>query len=265
MRDCPGCAEHQREGRSKDALIALLEHELRAPLAMAITAAEMLEAEPQESRQILEMLRSSLARENDIIEDLPQFSKMVPGDLRLKRTEVRLEGMIRALAENYRPVWDERKINLEMVFEDCPATLWGDPVLLQTAFKHLLLNAVRFSADGGGVRIEAKSGADCLEVIFSDTGIGIAPEEQSRISDRFYKISENMTRRAGGLGLGLAIVRRIIEAHGGSITVGSRKGGGSRFQVSMPSANHMPADPLRKIIPIHRPAESSPFRSIFAG
>jgi signal transduction histidine kinase len=112
--------------------------------------------------------------------------------------------------------------------------------LLRTAFKHLLLNAVRFNTNGGRVWIEATNAPGRLEIRFSDTGIGIAPEARARVFDRFYQVAEHMTRKVGGLGLGLAIVRRIIEAHGGHATVEPREGGGSVFLVSLPETKAPP-------------------------
>ena len=229
-------SELQKVERSKDAFVSILSHELRTPLAIAISAAEMIEeiSDPKGAQKILEMLRSGLARESELIEDLLLFSSLASADLQVQSREVRPEDLIRALIESYRSIWEEKQLSLDVVFDEAAAPIWGDPALLQAAFKHLLLNAIRFNMKGGGVRIEARNRLEWLDVLFSDTGIGIAPEQQARIFDRFYQVAEHMTRQVGGLGLGLAIVRRIIEAHGGFITVASRAGGGSEFRVSLP-------------------------------
>jgi signal transduction histidine kinase len=233
-------AELQKTERSKDAFIAILSHELRTPLTIAIAAAELLEdvSDPSRTREVVERLRSSLARENEVIGDLLLFSRLSAGDPHVEFLEVPLAQMLRSLVDNYRSLWEEKRLSMELVFDEAPALLRGDPALLQTAFKHLLLNAIRFNTKGGRVRIETRNRPDALEVIFSDTGEGIAPEQKDRIFDRFYQVAEHMTRRLGGLGLGLSIVRRIIEAHGGRIDVASPKGGGSEFRVSLPREKH---------------------------
>jgi signal transduction histidine kinase len=229
-------AELQKAERAKDAFISVLNHELRTPLTIAVAAAELLEKglDKDSSGQILEMLRSSLARENEVIEDLLLFSKLSAGDLPLQSSEVRVEEMIRTLAENYRSVREEKGARLEIRI-DPALSVRGDAALLRTAFKHLLLNAIRFNTKGGLVRIEASRTPLSLELLFADEGIGIAPDQRSRVFDSFYQIAEHMTRKVGGLGLGLAIVRRIVEAHGGRVAVSGREGGGTEFRVSLPS------------------------------
>lgn len=228
-------AELQKTERAKDAFISVLNHELRTPLSIALAAAELLEKglDKKHARQVLEMLRSSLARENDVVEDLLLFSKLTAGSLPLHLSEVRMGELIRALAANYRSVSEEKEVRLEIRI-DPAIRVRGDYSLLQTAFKHLLLNAVRFNTKGGLVRIEAVRTSRSLELLFADSGIGIAPELRAQVFDRFYQVAEHLTRKVGGLGLGLAIVRRIVEAHGGSVAVCGREGGGTEFRVSLP-------------------------------
>lgn len=231
-------AELQKVERSKDAFISVLNHELRTPLAIAISATELLAQvkDPGQAEKVLEMLRSSLARENEVVEDLLSFSDIASGTVRTRSREVRVDPLIRALVEDFRSEWEAKELSVEVLFEDGAPPVRGDRAQLQTAFKHLLLNAIRFNMKGGRVRIEGKGVPGRLEVKFSDTGIGIAPELHARIFDRFYQVAEHMTRSVGGLGLGLAIVRRIVESHGGSVTVAARQGGGTEFLVSLPTA-----------------------------
>lgn len=230
-------AELQKVERSKDAFISVLNHELRTPLAIAISATELLARvkDPAQTEKVLEMLRASLARENEVVEDLLSFSRMASGEVRLRSREVRVDALILALVDDFRSVWKGRDLSVEVFFEDGAPPVQGDRAQLQTAFKHLLLNAIRFNMRGGRVRIEGKGVPGRLEVKISDTGMGIAPELQASIFDRFYQVAEHLTRNVGGLGLGLAIVRRIVESHGGTVTVAARKGGGSEFLVSLPA------------------------------
>jgi signal transduction histidine kinase len=231
-------AELQKVERSKDAFISVMSHELQTPLTIAISATEMLEGSPnpQRTHEIVQMLRSGLAREKEVIEDVLLYSTFSSGNLKPRYAEFRLDESLRALVENYRSMWEEKKLSVDLLLNETAAPIRGDSELLQTAFKHLLLNAIRFNTRSGRVRIETKREAGRLEVVFSDTGIGIPAQEQNRIFDRFYQVAEHMTRRVGGLGLGLAIVRRIVEAHGGCVSVSSREGGGSEFRVSLPAA-----------------------------
>lgn len=239
-------AELQKVERAKNSFISILNHELRTPLTIAISAAQMLErvSDPEQTHKIMDMLRSSLTRENEVIEELMLYSRVAPGDLVVERREIHLEEALRALVENYRSVWEPKQLSVEIVAGDAGEPFWGDSALLQDAFKHLLLNAVHFNTKGGRVCIEVRHRSGRLEVLFSDTGIGIAPELQAQIFDRFYQVAEHMTRSIGGLGLGLAIVRRIVEAHGGFITVSGRPGGGSEFMVSLPRG----VPPLPKLL-----------------
>lgn len=230
-------AELQKVERSKDAFISVLDHELRTPLAIAISATEILAQtkDPKEAGKVLEMLRSSLARENEVVSDILLFSGLTSGELRAHSDEVRMDGLIGELVEDYRSVWEKREVRVEVAFEGGHPLIQGDRELIKTAFKHLLLNAIQFNMKGGSVRIVGKSVPGRLEVLVSDTGVGVMPELQARIFDRFYQVAEHMTRRVGGLGLGLAIVRRIVESHGGSVSVAAREEGGTEFLVSIPT------------------------------
>lgn len=228
--------ELQKVERSKDAFISVLNHELRTPLAIAISATELLAQtkDPKEAGRVLEMLRSSLARENEVVEDLLLFSNLVSEEVRAHGDEVRVDVLIGVLVEDYRSVSGKKAVSVEVTFEEGIPPVQGDRELLKTAFKHLLLNAIRFNMKGGRVSIVGKRVSERLEVLVSDTGIGIAPELQAQIFDRFYQVAEHMTRKVGGLGLGLAIVRRIVESHGGSVSVAAREGGGTEFLVTLP-------------------------------
>jgi signal transduction histidine kinase len=230
--------ELQKTEHAKDAFIARLNHELRTPLTVAIASAEMLAdmTDPLEIRRVVTMLRSSLTRENEVIEELLLFSRLSSGALVIQSSEFAVEDMLRSLVEDFRSVWEEKRLSVEVACGGPRCIFRGDPALLRTAFRQLLLNAIRFNTKGGSVRIEARCGPGNLEVLFADTGIGVAPEARARVFDRFYQVAEHMTRKVGGLGLGLATVRRIVEAHGGVIRIEDREGGGSAFRISLPRA-----------------------------
>ncbi|NNN07386.1 MAG: hybrid sensor histidine kinase/response regulator [Elusimicrobia bacterium] len=229
-------AELQKVERAKNTFISILNHELRTPLAIAISAVELLDdaCDPARAREVVKMAKAGLAREKEVIEDLLMFSGLTSGELQVQSLPVHPEELIGSLVENYRSVWEAKQLRMHVVFEKAPPPVQGDRALLQTAFKHLILNAIHFNMKGGEIHIEGKTGEGVCELLFADTGIGIAPDQQALIFDRFYQVAEHMTRKVGGLGLGLAIVRRIVEAHGGLVTVRARRGGGSEFLVRLP-------------------------------
>jgi hypothetical protein len=229
--------ELQKVERLKNAFISTLGHELRTPLTIAISAAELLRdgcADPRRTKEIADVLRSSLAREKEVVEDLLLFSHLASGGTKAKSAEIDLREMIRALVENYKSIWEEKQLVVEMSFPDTLRPFHGDAALLKTAFKHLLLNAIQFNKKEGRVQLRIDDQPGNLHVLFTDTGIGIAQDQQALIFDRFYQVAEHMTRLVGGLGLGLAIVRRAVEAHGGSISISSQKEVGSTFKVTLP-------------------------------
>ena len=231
-------AELQKADDMKNAFTSILSHELRTPLTSAISAAEMIgtgSSNPGLEEKVLGILRSSLAREKEAVEELLLFASLASGNVKARSVAVDLEEVIRALVENYRSIWEEKELSVTVSFAGAGKAFRGDPALLQNAFKHLLLNAINFNRRGGRVEISAEDRADGLHILFADTGIGIPPEKQGSIFDRFYQVADHMTREVGGLGLGLAIVRKALEAQGGFISVDSRPEVGSVFRATFPS------------------------------
>ena len=227
--------------RAKTAFLSILNHELRTPLTIAMAAAQVLETapDPRQTEKAASLLRSSLAREKEVVEDLLLFSSLASGEMEIQKTEVPLEEMISSLAGNYKSLWEGKQLSLEILPGQTVTPFWGDQRLLQAAFKHLLLNAIRFNKKGGRVQIRGEVRSERVDVLFTDTGIGIAPNQQERIFDRFYQVAEHLTRQVGGLGLGLAIARRVAEVHGGTLSVASREGEGSVFTMSLPKGDYL--------------------------
>lgn len=230
--------ELQKAERNKDAFMSVVGHELKTPLSIAGGAVELLEDESLSPRSqgFLGKIRSSLEREKSVVENLLSFAALRSGGVELQKSWIDLGGILHELAENYRPVWEKKNLSVTVSVPDAIKPFWGDAELLKTAFKQLLLNAIQFNRRDGSVQIIVDDAPGQVRLSFVDTGIGIPPEEFSRAFDSFYQVADYMTRTVGGLGLGLAIVRRAVEAHGGSVGVSSEPEAGSDFQVTLPKS-----------------------------
>jgi signal transduction histidine kinase len=231
-------AELKKLERLKAAFLGRLQHELRTPLTRLIVATEMIDAGSSNANagaKLKDILLSGTSQMRAVVEQLLLFSDVESPEFKLEKTAVDMEATIRALVEDYRAVWAEKELKVEILLASPMGHIWGDADLLKTAFKHLLLNAVHFSNKGGTIRIQGAQDAKETSITFNDTGIGIPESQAEKVFDSFYQVAEHMTRTVGGLGLGLAIVRRIVEAHGGAVSVKSRKGAGSTFTVRLPN------------------------------
>lgn len=224
--------ELQKVERLREAILSRLNHELRSPLfvgLMALENAKIVSGDQNQRRS----LQSGLRRLQAAIEDLLLFAKLSSADKPAMECILRPRGLLEEIVENFRPLWEDKKIKLDIQWPET-RPLWGDPEQIATAFKHLFLNAVNFNAAGGRILIRAADAGEHVAVSFSDSGIGIPKDKLPQIFDSFYQAAEYMTRKVGGLGLGLAIVRKIVEAHGGSIGVESEEGRGSVFTMRLP-------------------------------
>ena len=230
-------SELQKVERAKDAFLARINHELKTPLTAALWALECIaprEGDDEQNR-LHEMAHMRLKKMQQMVDNLILFSKTYAAGFKCEQLETDLKGLLEKVAENYRPQLDEKQIGVEWKLDENAGALWADDRLLETAFKHLFLNAVQFNKPGGKIRVETRLLPEGeVEILFFNTGIRIPPELQSRIFDSFYQAAEYLTREVGGLGLGLAIVRRIIEAHGGRIVAESASEAGSEFRVFLP-------------------------------
>jgi signal transduction histidine kinase len=231
-------AELKDLGRLKAAFLGRLQHELRTPLTRLIVATELIDAGSSKDNagaKLKDILISGTSQMREVVEQLLLFSDVESPEFKLGKTAVDLEATIRALVEDYRAIWEEKELKVEILLASPMGHIWGDADLLHTAFKHLFLNAVHFSHKGAVIRIQGAQDAKETSVTFTDTGIGIPEIQAEKVFDSFYQVAEIMTRKVGGLGLGLAIVRRIVEAHGGTVSVSSREGIGSTFTVRLPN------------------------------
>ncbi|MDE2290531.1 MAG: response regulator, partial [Elusimicrobia bacterium] len=226
-------SELQKLERLKDGFLARLSHELRTPVTHALLAADVLETRLGDApaREAWLKLRSAVEALGAVVDELLDFTRASePG----AASPVPLWDLVEGAASALRPMWEARRLRVTLAKEGEPAAVPGDPALLALAVRHLLGNAIRFNKEGGEVKVTGRFGPEEVQLAFADTGLGVPAEALPRLFDGFYQAAEHLTRSAGGLGLGLATVRRVAEAHGGRVSVESEFGRGSVFTLTLP-------------------------------
>lgn len=237
-------AELQKVEKLKESFLSRLSHELRTPFISVFFALDEIESDPSNRTlaPVMKSLRAHVTEVWNVVENMLFFADLRQENGNSYQLPIEPKILIKELIQKFKPEWEKREVSVEFSADEGVESIEGDAQLLSTAFKHLLLNAVYFNKKGGTVKVHMKIHGEKLVVTFADTGIGIPEDKLPKIFDSFYQVAEYMTREVGGLGLGLAIVRRIVEAHGGSVTVSSRLGEGSQFTVTLPtgqrSENH---------------------------
>jgi PAS domain S-box-containing protein len=232
-------SEAERASRMKDDFLATLSHELRTPLNAILGWAAILRGSPdaEDVAQGVEVIERNARAQTQIIADLLEMSRIISGKVRLEIQNVDLAGTISAAIDTIRPAANVKAIRIETTYESLGRPMLGDASRLQQVFWNLLSNAVKFTPRGGVIRVALRSVQSHVEVSIVDTGEGIAPDFLPFVFDRFRQADGSTTRRHGGLGLGLAIVRQLVELHGGSVQASSPgPGKGSHFTVSLPIA-----------------------------
>ncbi|HEY5873407.1 MAG TPA: HAMP domain-containing sensor histidine kinase, partial [Gaiellaceae bacterium] len=220
--------------RRKDDFLAMLGHELRNPLAPIVTAVELLKYNPSADRErdVIERHAHHLVR---IVDDLLDISRVTRGHVELRREYVSLASTLQRATEIASPLIARNRHELN-VGDAQDAMLQGDPIRLAQIFGNLLTNAAKFTPPEGRIDVLVDRTADRVRVTVRDTGCGIAPDQVERIFEPFVQADRARDELRGGLGLGLAIVRNLVERHGGQITVHSEgRGRGAAFTVDLPT------------------------------
>ena len=225
---------------AKDQFLALLSHELRNPLSPVIAMVGELEASTPDSpqtRQALEVIRRNVELEARLIDDLLDVTRIAKGKLQLSFETVSVHETVQRACEICRDEIQQKKLRVDLRLQASRPHVEGDPARLQQVFWNLIKNSVKFTPDGGSITIETLNPTpDELEVRITDTGIGIEPEKIGKIFNAFEQGQSSITRRYGGLGLGLAISKAMVDAHGGKIRAESPgKDQGAIFRVTMKS------------------------------
>jgi PAS domain S-box-containing protein len=223
----------------KDEFLATLAHELRNPLAPIAMGLELMKVSPDDP-QTTEEVRSMMERQTQhmvrLIDDLLDVSRITRGKLELRRCEVALEEVVRNALDAVRPTMDESQHRLEVRLQPEPIRLFADPSRLTQVLSNLLNNAAKFTPPGGRIELAARAIDGAVEIIVADNGRGIPSDQLTVIFDMFTQISDAMESCHQGLGIGLTLVKRLVELHGGTVDAESPGlGHGSRFCVRLPT------------------------------
>jgi PAS domain S-box-containing protein len=230
--------EAQDANRAKDEFLATLSHELRTPLNAIAGWTYLLRQgalSPEQAEQALQVIERNTRMQAGLVDDLLDLSRIVTGKLRLEMRPLELGPVVNAALDVVRPAAEARQIRLETAVGRDVGVVLGDPSRLQQAVWNLLSNAVKFTPREGLVEVEVSRTGWLARVTVTDNGKGISPELLPHLFERFRQGDSTHARRHGGLGLGLAIVRHIVELHGGTVWAESAGDGhGSTFVIELP-------------------------------
>jgi PAS domain S-box-containing protein len=233
--------EAERASRMKDDFLATLSHELRTPLNAILGWSQILGTggppEPQDLEEGLAVIERNARAQTQIIEDLLDMSRIISGKVRLDVGPLDVAAVVRASLDTVRHAAEAKTIRLQPALHPTNGEVIGDANRLQQVFWNLLSNAIKFTPAGGHVQVSLRREGGHVEVSVADTGPGISAEFLPYVFDRFRQADASTTRRHGGLGLGLSIVKHLVELHGGSVRAASAGAGrGATFTVSLPSS-----------------------------
>jgi PAS domain S-box-containing protein len=242
--------------RLKDEFLATLSHELRTPLNAILGYARMMRSgmlPPEKFPRAVETIERNAASLTVIVEDVLDVSRIISGKLRLNVQQIDVQALVRASVEAVLPDAEAKEITIDSALNQDTGSISGDPERLQQVVWNLLSNAVKFTERGGEVHVVLERVGPNVQLTVRDTGVGIAPEFLPHIFERFRQGDAGLTRQRGGLGLGLAIARQLVEMHGGTIVGASDgQGTGSAFPVTLPRTMRRAA-PAGRDDPASRP------------
>ena len=225
---------HQWEAMRQE-FISNVSHEIQSPLTSIRGFAQVLEDDQltaEERHHYLGIIEDESRRLSRITEDLLKLSSLESAHLKLEPKPYRLDQQLRKLILACEPQWKDKDLHMEISLEELEVT--ADEDLLSQVWINLLHNAIKFTPQAGSIKVTLSRRGDWVAFQISDTGIGISEEDQARIFERFYKADPSRTRTREGSGLGLSIVKKIVDLHKGTIEVESRLGEGTTFVVALP-------------------------------
>ncbi|HXT64627.1 MAG TPA: response regulator [Pyrinomonadaceae bacterium] len=239
VREQSAREEAEAANRNKDEFLATLSHELRTPLTAILGWSHLMRSKKlneEEVARALQTIERNARSQSQLIDDLLDVSRIITGKLSIDRGRVNLAKVIDAALDATRPLAEAKQIQFINSTTEKESFVLGDPTRLQQIFWNLFSNAVKFTPQGGQVNIAAQTAHSRISVSVADTGVGIKPEFLPFIFDRFRQADGSTTREHGGLGLGLAIVRHLVELHGGTVQVESDGiDCGTTFTVTIPA------------------------------
>lgn len=221
----------------KNTFISIISHELKTPVALIKGYAGTLRREDTQwdaptVRESATIIEEEADRLTLLIDNLLDASRLQAGELKLNRSDVAIDALARRLIELFRTQTARHQLTAD--FPPAFPSVPGDPARIEQLVSNLIGNAIKYSPDGGEIRVSGRVLPDAVEITVSDEGLGIPVEEQSRVFERFYRVDDALSRRTQGTGLGLFIAKAIVEAHGGRIGVRSTPGRGTAFSFTLP-------------------------------
>ncbi|HKX30820.1 MAG TPA: HAMP domain-containing sensor histidine kinase [Blastocatellia bacterium] len=230
--------EAEAANRAKDEFLATVSHELRAPLNAILGWTRLLrtgQMEESQEEHALEVVERNARSQNQLLNDLLDVSSIIAGNIRLNLCPVEIASVVEVAVEAVRPAAEAKGLLLQALFKVGDETVSGDSDRLQQIVSNLLSNAIKFTPQGGRIQVRLERVQTQMEIIVSDTGLGISPDFLPHVFERFRQADDSSTRRHGGLGLGLAIVFQLVKLHNGTVHADSAgEGQGAIFVVKLP-------------------------------
>jgi PAS domain S-box-containing protein len=230
----------EESSRLKEEFLATISHELRTPLSAILGWTRMLrmgQLSPENAAKALDTIERNARAQAQLVDDLLDVSRIITGKLRMDVRPADPNSFIDAAVEAVKPAAEAKGVRVQKVVDTGAVSIPGDPVRLQQVIWNLLSNAIKFTPRGGRVQIYSQRVNSHLEIVVSDSGQGISPDFLPHVFDRFRQADQKTSRQHGGMGLGLAIVRHLVEMHGGSVRASSEgEGKGATFTVMLPIA-----------------------------
>jgi len=220
----------------KSDFLAIASHELRTPLGLILGHSSILQdGATLGQKEHLQTIENSALRLKEIIDEIGDETNIQHGFSHLRRRRIGIPLLIKQVADSFQDMAKARSIDLSIEIKDPNLVVEGDSEKIAMVLQNLIKNALTFTNEGGKVRVKAEEVPGYIKVSVLDNGIGIPEDEQKNIFQRFYQVEKHLTRKHGGMGLGLAIAREMVEMHGGKISVESVEGKGSKFMFFLPS------------------------------
>jgi signal transduction histidine kinase len=238
--------------------VAAVSHELRTPLAVIRSAAENLAdgviRDDQQIRRYGDLMRTEGRRLTEMVEQILELAGIHSGQRGFALRAVPVQPLVQDIVSSSAALIEAAGLEVQLSLPDDLPPVLGDEPALRRVFQNLIGNAVKYGAGGGWIGLSAARAGSEVRVVVADRGIGIAASDQARIFEPFYRCNDAIDARIQGAGLGLSLVQRIVEAHGGRVTVKSAPGAGSEFIVHLPAAGEESA---RRTVAAAHPAAAA--------
>ena len=225
--------------RRKDEFLAMLSHELRNPLAPIQNAVHILRLKPEDDpiqQQARTIIERQVGQMTALVNDLLEVSRITTGRIQLRQDRIVLQGVVERAVESARPLIDQRRHTLSLSLPQPSIWIQADAARIEQVIVNLLNNAAKYTNEGGRIWLTIQQEGQEAVIRVRDTGVGISPELLPRIFDLFTQADRTLDRSEGGLGIGLALVERLVQMHGGKVEASSTPGTGSEFVVRLPLA-----------------------------